>query len=191
MLWPADDSIAPGAVDLLVLPEMALSGYMFATPSAILPYLEQARVGPTSVLATALAARLRCYVVAGYPESIPDAAAARNEVEAEGLGVGWNSAVLAAPNGTVVGNYRKTFRFETDKTWAREGDGFAFFDLPEPLGRVAIGICMGGFRRQGGTDGRSEPARLHCALERVRARDLLCRQCRRRPRCSVSCHILR
>ncbi len=27
------------------------------------------------------------------------------------------------------------------------GDGFKIFDLPQPLGRVAIGICMGPSRR--------------------------------------------
>ncbi|BEI89184.1 uncharacterized protein CcaverHIS019_0205460 [Cutaneotrichosporon cavernicola] len=132
--------LAPGSVDLLVLPEMALSGYMFASPAAIAPYLEAPKTGPTARLATALAARLHCYVVAGYPEVIPGAKITK-EVEAEALGVGYNSAVLAGPEG-VIGNYRKTFRFETDKTWAREGDGFAFFDLPEPLGRVGLGICM-------------------------------------------------
>ncbi|CAK9786263.1 carbon-nitrogen hydrolase [Cutaneotrichosporon oleaginosum] len=124
--------LAPGALDLLVLPEMALSGYMFATPAAIAPYLETPG-GPTARLATALASRLKCYVVAGYPEAIPGA-----DID---LGVGYNSAVLAGPEG-VIGNYRKTFRFDTDKTWAREGDGFAFFDLPQPLGRVGVGICM-------------------------------------------------
>ncbi|GMK54256.1 hypothetical protein CspeluHIS016_0108420 [Cutaneotrichosporon spelunceum] len=132
--------LAPGALDLLVLPEMALSGYVFASPAAIAPYLEAPKTGPTARLATALAARLRCYVVAGYPEIIPDAKISK-EVEAEALGVGYNSAVLAGPEG-VIGNYRKTFRFETDKTWARAGDGFTYFDLPEPLGRVCIGICM-------------------------------------------------
>lgn len=144
---------------------------MFAAPAAILPYLEEPKTGPTSVLATALAARLRCYVVAGYPEAIPGANAVKKEVEAEALGVGYNSAVLAAPDGTVVGNYRKTFRFETDKTWAREGDGFAYFDLPAPLGRVAIGICMGAFRLRSRyeeiTNVRPKPARLYCAVERV------------------------
>ncbi|KAI9636045.1 uncharacterized protein MKK02DRAFT_24789, partial [Dioszegia hungarica] len=44
--------------------------------------------------------------------------------------------------GEVIGNYRKTFRFETDKNWAREGDGFKHFDLGAPLGRVGLGICM-------------------------------------------------
>jgi len=42
-------------------------------------------------------------------------------LEGEGTGVGYNSAVIVAPSGEVVGNYRKSFRFETDKNWAREG----------------------------------------------------------------------
>ena len=80
-------------------------------------------------------------------------------LEGEGTGVGYNSAVIVGPGGKVVGNYRKSFRFETDKNWAREGkhlrlgivgvtandvgDGFKYFDLGEPLGRTAVGICMG------------------------------------------------
>ncbi|WWC97394.1 hypothetical protein V866_004273 [Kwoniella sp. B9012] len=153
--------LQPGSLDLLVLPEMCLSGYIFNTPTSILPYLEPQRIGPTSLLARSLAQRLRCHVIAGYPEALPSAPqpsssleglSSRSEsnagpsemkqLEGEGTGVGWNSAVVVAPSGEVVGNYRKTFRFETDKNWAREGDGFMHFDLPEPLGRVAVGICM-------------------------------------------------
>ncbi|ADV24796.1 protein N-terminal amidase [Cryptococcus gattii E566] len=143
----------PGHVDLLVLPEMCLSGYVFNSPISILPYLEAPRIGPTSLLARALATRLGCHVIAGYPELIPSSSSpsssptittdtAPKEMEGEALGVGYNSAVIVSPLGEVVGNYRKTFRFETDKTWAREGDGFQYFDLSEPLGRVALGICM-------------------------------------------------
>jgi protein N-terminal amidase len=43
-------------------------------------------------------------------------------LEGEGTGVGYNSAVVVSPSGEVVGNYRKSFRFETDKNWAREGE---------------------------------------------------------------------
>lgn len=149
--------LQPGSVDLLVLPEMALSGYMFSSPSSILPYLEQPRIGPTSLLARDLATRLRCHVVAGYPEAAntdpatsddqqlsgldatgagPSSSRPRvgslsaadagppsmKELEGEALGVGYNSAVLVAPRGEVLGNYRKTFLFETDKNWARPGE---------------------------------------------------------------------
>ena len=108
---------------------MALSGYMFTKPTSIVPYLEPQRIGPTSLLARSLARRLRCHVIAGYPEALPSAEGSSSEyearevkdVESEGAGVGWNSAVIVDPSGEVIGNYRKTFRFETDKNWAKEG----------------------------------------------------------------------
>ncbi|WVF66248.1 hypothetical protein IAT40_000988 [Kwoniella sp. CBS 6097] len=177
--------LQPGSIDLLVLPEMCLSGYMFLNPTSILPYLEAPRIGSTSLLARSLAQRLRCHVIAGYPEALPTAAHPSSstptpstpststpthagqpsshsmsydgevdqaegdagpremkDLEGEGEGVGYNSAVVVSPSGEVLGNYRKAFRFETDKNWAKEGDGFVHFDLPEPLGRVAVGICM-------------------------------------------------
>ncbi|WWC85581.1 uncharacterized protein L201_000445 [Kwoniella dendrophila CBS 6074] len=165
-------NIQPGSIDLLVLPEMCLSGYIFNSPISILPYIEPQRIGSTSLLARSLAQKLKCHVIAGYPESLPTAPqppessnssnslsslssnpensinnsnagpSEMKQLEGEGTGVGYNSAVVVSPSGEVVGNYRKTFRFETDKNWAREGDGFMHFDLAEPLGRVAVGICM-------------------------------------------------
>jgi protein N-terminal amidase len=135
------NSLTPDTVDLIVLPEMALSGYMFSTPTSILPYLEPTTAGPTTKLAQALAKRLKCHVVAGYPEALasarlPGSSSSSGEgegslgeagpkemkaLEGEGTGVGYNSAVIVGPSGEVVGNYRKSFRFETDKNWAREG----------------------------------------------------------------------
>ncbi len=106
-------------------------------PTAILPYLEHPRIGPTSLLSRSLARRLKCHVIAGYPEiyagtstsdetkSYGDDATAivgkGKDVAIEGEGVGWNSAMVVGPTGEVLGNYRKTFRFETDKSWAKEG----------------------------------------------------------------------
>lgn len=135
------NSLTPETVDLIVLPEMALSGYMFSTPTSILPYLEPTTAGPTTKLAQSLAKRLKCHVVAGYPEALASAPQPRSSsssgdgegslgeagpkemkaLEGEGTGVGYNSAVIVGPSGEVVGNYRKSFRFETDKNWAREG----------------------------------------------------------------------
>lgn len=112
---------------------MAISGYIFTTPTSILPYLEPQRIGPTSLLARSLARRLRCHVIAGYPEELPSDHASGSRVgavENEGEGVGWNSALVVSPSGEVVGNYRKTFRFETDKNWAREGSSPQYHTIP-------------------------------------------------------------
>ncbi len=71
------DDAAPTAsaakLDLLVLPEMALSGYKFSDEAHIAPHLESlhgdgAEGGPTLALARALAHELGCYVLAGFPE---------------------------------------------------------------------------------------------------------------------------
>jgi protein N-terminal amidase len=122
--------IPPNSLDLLVLPEMCLSGYMFPSASAILPYLEHPRIGPTALLFRELAKRLRCHVVGGYPERIEE------EEESQPAGSapdkpGYNSAMIVSPDGEILGNYRKTFLFETDKTWAREGECPVANTLPE------------------------------------------------------------
>ncbi|TYJ52010.1 hypothetical protein B9479_007386 [Cryptococcus floricola] len=161
--------LTPGSLDLLVLPEMCLSGYIFPTPASIsiLPYLEPPRIGPTSLLARSLSTRLKCHVIAGYPERLEDADAQESgggvvsgDAEAEAgagaesemsqaaaaaagvAGVGYNSALISSPSGEIVGNYRKTFLFDTDKNWARAGAGFKYFDLGGALGRVVVGIYM-------------------------------------------------
>jgi protein N-terminal amidase len=36
--------------------------------------------------------------------------------------VAYNSAVVVSPQGTVYDTYRKSFLFDTDKTWAKEGE---------------------------------------------------------------------
>ncbi|KAJ9095679.1 hypothetical protein QFC21_005551 [Naganishia friedmannii] len=145
-------------VDLLVCPEMALTGYMFTSGEDIKPFLEHPRIGPTALFCRELATTYGCWVIAGYPELAEDETETEAETRAQqseatgtkkegDVGVdakpGYNSAVIVSPSGEVVGNYRKSFLYDTDKTWAREGDGFKVFDLPPPLGRTAIGICMG------------------------------------------------
>lgn len=71
----ADVRLGPGELDLLVLPEMALTGYTFKTAEEIAPFLEPQN-GATYALAAELARRLRCVVVAGYPEVLRSDASA-------------------------------------------------------------------------------------------------------------------
>ena len=141
--------LAPGSVDLVCLSEMVFTGaftraiitfsqrrqahgpissriftgYVFPNADSIKPFLEDPVTGPTSRFCSELAIRLRCHVVAGYPERLPD-----EEIE-PGIDewgntitrVGANSAILVGPDGGCVGRYRKTNLFETDTTWAKPG----------------------------------------------------------------------
>lgn len=44
-------------------------------------------------------------------------------------------------DGETVANYRKSYLYYTDETWAKEGGGFYHGDI-QGLGKVAMGICM-------------------------------------------------
>ena len=113
----AHHRIQPNSLDLLCFPEMAFTGYVFENASAIAPYLERPRTGPTSIFCSNLAKKLKCYVVAGFPEKLsPTEDRMINQV-------GANSAVLYGPDGEWVGGYRKSHLYETDLTWAKPGVG--------------------------------------------------------------------
>ncbi|EPQ51121.1 carbon-nitrogen hydrolase [Gloeophyllum trabeum ATCC 11539] len=159
--------LEPRSVDLVCLPEMIFTGYVFPDASSIEPYLEHPKSGPTSQFCAYLSSRLECYVLAGYPERLAlheverrvtlprewaDADSDWNSDSEEERErerdrqlvdrVGANSAVLYGPGGEWVGGYRKTNLYKTDMTWAKPGPGFATFDLPPPLGTLTLGICM-------------------------------------------------
>jgi protein N-terminal amidase len=53
----------------------------------------------------------------------------------------YNSAVLVSPQGNVLANYRKSFLYTTDETWAEEGPGFYVGDIPGGSGKMSMGIC--------------------------------------------------
>ncbi|KAH0538244.1 hypothetical protein FGG08_005163 [Glutinoglossum americanum] len=121
-------------LDLLVLPELAFTGYNFSSLSEISPHLEVTAAGPSTIWASSTARRLRCYVTVGYPEiaHAPEGCPASR----------YNSAVMVSPSGSVIANYRKHYLYMTDETWAEEGkDGFFASEVPT-LGRVAMGISV-------------------------------------------------
>ncbi|KIM28328.1 hypothetical protein M408DRAFT_139999 [Serendipita vermifera MAFF 305830] len=126
-----------GSLDLLCLPETALTGYVFPTPEDVKPVLEEPKTGPTSLFAQELSRQLACYVVAGFPERL-----AKDEEHPAQL-VGANSAIMYDPTGTYVGQYRKTNLFEADLPWVKPGTGFISFpQLPDPISTLSLGICM-------------------------------------------------
>ncbi|KDQ62726.1 hypothetical protein JAAARDRAFT_30627 [Jaapia argillacea MUCL 33604] len=136
--------LEPRSIDLLCLPEMIFTGYVFPNAAFIRPYLEEPQTGPTSKFCAEMAKRLHCYVTAGYPELLKPSERVfgfdleGNEVEK----IGANSAALYGPGGEWVGGYRKTNLFQTDMSWAKPGTGFTTFSLPSPLDTMSMGICM-------------------------------------------------
>lgn len=53
----------------------------------------------------------------------------------------YNSAIVVDQDGQTIANYRKSFLYRTDETWALEGrNGFFQGEIPG-LGQTAMGIC--------------------------------------------------
>lgn len=103
-------------------------GYNFKSQEAIEPFLEPTADGVSAQWARDTARQYGCTVAVGYPER---AAAAEY----------YNSLVVVDPQGGKLANYRKSFLYYTDATWAREGQGFYGGKLGS-FGPAAMGICM-------------------------------------------------
>ncbi|KAM0787682.1 hypothetical protein ACM66B_003745 [Microbotryomycetes sp. NB124-2] len=131
------NELEPRSIDLLVLPEMAFTGYNFTSRSDIEPWLERAASGKSYTWASRTALRLGCYVFVGFPER-------SNEDKA------FNSMLVVNPDGQLVTVYQKHFLYTTDETWANEGPGFSTIKLDLPPTRsspkrtikVCPAICM-------------------------------------------------
>lgn len=125
----------PEDLDLLVLPELAFTGYNFQSLRDISPFLEPTGAGITSVWARTTALKYNTKLVVGYPEKVDVAHRWPTSPEY------FNSAIIVDQNGDTIGHYRKTHLYYTDETWALEGSGFYKGHIPD-LGNVAMGICM-------------------------------------------------
>ncbi|CZT52190.1 related to amino-terminal amidase [Rhynchosporium secalis] len=125
----------PQDLDLLVLPELAFSGYNFKSLQHISPYLEPTTAGITSLWARTTALKYDCVVTAGYPEKVDTSPKWPASPEY------YNSAITVNSDGETIANYRKSFLYYADETWALEGpDGFYDGEIAG-LGNVAMGIC--------------------------------------------------
>lgn len=112
--------------DLVVLPEMAITGYIFPDAAAVRAVAEPA-TGPTFQALSVVAAEAQCWIVGGFAE-----------IDGTHL---YNSAWIIDRTGTLRFVYRKTLLFESDEHWATPGNsGYAQFDTG--AGTFGVGICM-------------------------------------------------
>ncbi|KAI9040638.1 putative protein N-terminal asparagine amidohydrolase [Aspergillus affinis] len=169
------DALRP---EILVLPELALTGefnsfvfasssssfsssgvlltehqpgYNFPSLEAIKPYLEPTGKGPSANWARDVAKRYQCKVCVGYPEL--ETASTSSDGASDEQEKCYNSLLVVDESGEILANYRKTFLYYTDETWAEEGDAarsFQELSFADPdhgataSSKVAtsFGICM-------------------------------------------------
>ena len=127
------------SVDLIVLPELALTGYNFTDPSHIKPYLESTtNYGPSLNLAHEISMKYKCLTFIGYPEITQEETI-------------YNSCAVFNGSGKLIYNYRKTFLYETDEKWGSSenpikefpGLELEFTKNEETKSIISnIGICM-------------------------------------------------
>ncbi|HLM33122.1 MAG TPA: carbon-nitrogen hydrolase family protein, partial [Gaiellaceae bacterium] len=119
------EEAAAGGCDLLVLPECATSGYMFASEDEAAPYAEEVP-GPSVEALAGACARHRLHCVAGLLERDGDRLR--------------NTAVLVGPSG-LVGRYRKTHLpfLGVDRFVAPGDEPPEVYDTP--VGRLGMVIC--------------------------------------------------
>ena len=123
------ETAAERGAELVVLPELVNSGYVFRDRAEAMALAEPLPGGETVSAWTEVAARRKLTVVAGIDEQQGD--------------ILYNSAVVIGPHG-YVGHYRKVHLWADEKKYFRPGDlGFPVFDLP--FGRLAVAICYDGW----------------------------------------------
>lgn len=124
-------------IDILLLPEMALTGYTFKDRNDIRDCSEESGKGKQFNFLSQLAQKLGCYVFAGYPEI--------HISKEDNVEHFYNSSYLIDRDGKLLITYRKKHLFETDKTWAEEGQAFMAVELKTREGSIikaGLGICM-------------------------------------------------
>ncbi|QLL34591.1 hypothetical protein HG536_0G04530 [Torulaspora globosa] len=138
------------APDLVLFPELALTGYNFLSREHILPYTSAKNDGPSIDLAKEVSRLFKCYTVIGYPERVDQGPEP----------ILYNSAAVTDPTGKQIFNYRKSFLYYTDDDWGCQENplGFQSFplhfknrarnvsedssELEDVTLRTSIGICM-------------------------------------------------
>lgn len=123
------EQAAQKGANLVVLPELCNTGYVFQTRAEARELAESLEDGRTVKAWQAAARELDLHLVAGITER-----------DGERL---YNSAVVIGPDG-MIGRYRKNHLWADEALFFERGDlGFPVFDLP--FGRLGCLICYDGW----------------------------------------------
>jgi predicted amidohydrolase len=113
--------------DLIVLPELATSGYVFNSLEEVNKISEPAKSGDTAALFKTLAKQNNTSYVVGFSETAN--------------GKFYNSAMLVNPDGELY-VYRKNHLFFEEKIWYEPGDsGFPVFPAKHDI-KIGMMICF-------------------------------------------------
>jgi predicted amidohydrolase len=119
------EKAAAAGAELVVLPELCNTGYVFQSRAEARALAEEVPAGPTSAPWMEIAARRKLHIVAGITERDGDRL--------------YNAAVVIGPDG-FIGRYRKVHLWADEALYFTPGDlGFPVFDTP--LGRIGCHIC--------------------------------------------------
>ena len=93
--------------DLVVLPELCISGYQFISTDEVATFAEDAATGPTCTRIAEVCKKRGIFAVAGIAEAAGEQF--------------FNTAILVGPSG-LIGRYRKLHLFRDEKLWFSPGD---------------------------------------------------------------------
>ena len=111
--------------NLIVLPELANTGYLFSNRQDAFEHAEAVPEGPSTRAWMDFARNHQVYLVAGLAER-------------EGMQL-FDTALLLGPDG-LIGKYRKAHLWNKEKLWFTPGNlGFPVFETP--IGRIGLLIC--------------------------------------------------
>lgn len=121
-----EQAVSQMDVNLIVLPELCLSGYQFTSVDEVRALSDTVPDGEGISRLQEIASDTSTYIVAGFIEK-----------DGENL---YNSAVLAGPAG-IIGTYRKVHLFYEEKEFFCRGDkGFPVFSIPGAT--IGMMICF-------------------------------------------------
>lgn len=120
-------SAAKRGADIILFPELALTGYDNGPGNKMHKENAETIPGPSTDAVAELTHEYEVYVIFGMPE--------RSQENPE---IFFNSAAVIGPDG-VIGSYAKLMPFGDEMKWCRKGEKPFAFDTP--WGLVGVGIC--------------------------------------------------